>query len=57
MMSRGKSARVGQGMRKSNETLFGSLEHFNLQNRYIDGLIIDNNVNPWYVISDFIELF
>ena len=47
MMARGKSARVGQGERKSNETLRGSLEHFNLEQKYIGAAIIDNNVNPW----------
>jgi len=47
MMARGKSARVGQGMRKANETLYGALEQFNLQDKMIDGLIIDNNANPW----------
>lgn len=47
MMARGKSARVGQGMREANETLYGALEQFSLQHKFIDGLIVDNNVNPW----------
>ena len=47
MMAKGKSARMGQGDRNSNETLFGSLEHFNLENKYIGAAIIDNNINPW----------
>ena len=47
MMAKGKSARMGQGDRNSNETLFGSLEHFNLEKKYIGAAIIDNNINPW----------
>jgi len=47
MMAQGKSARMGQGDRKPEETLRGSLAHFELENKYIGAAIIDNNVNPW----------
>ena len=40
MMAQGKSARMGQGDRKPEETLRGSLAHFGLENKYIGAAII-----------------
>ena len=47
VMSRGKSARVGQGLRMPNEHLHGALEQYNLENKFVDSLVVDNNINPW----------
>lgn len=52
MMALGKSARMGQGDRKPEETLRGSLAHFGLENAYIGAAIIDNNINPWRCNAD-----
>lgn len=52
MMAKGKSARMGQENRKPNETLRGALEGFDLGDKCVDSLVIDNNINPWRRIDD-----